>query len=59
MALTPFRESGCCLLMEVLERLRNIAEALRLCESLRLCLREEPAPYSFPASTTSGVPSAR
>jgi DNA-binding SARP family transcriptional activator len=37
----PFRETGYRLLMEVLERRGNPAEALRVYESLRLKLREE------------------
>jgi len=41
LALTPFRESGYCLLIEALERLGDIAEALRAHESLRMRLRDE------------------
>lgn len=41
LALTPFRESGYCLLMEALERLGNIAEGLRVYDSFRSRLREE------------------
>jgi SARP family transcriptional regulator, regulator of embCAB operon len=37
----PFRETGYCLLMRALERLGNVAEALRVYESLRTQLREE------------------
>jgi len=37
----PFRESGYCLLMRSLERTGNVAEALRVYESLRTRLREE------------------
>jgi DNA-binding SARP family transcriptional activator len=39
--LAPFRESGYALLMEAFERQGNIAEALRVYESLRGLLREE------------------
>lgn len=39
--LTPYRESGHCLLMEALERRGNVAEALRAYERLRVLLREE------------------
>jgi SARP family transcriptional regulator, regulator of embCAB operon len=46
--LSPYRESGYAVLMEALERQGNIAEALRVYESLRTLLREElgaaPAP---------------
>jgi SARP family transcriptional regulator, regulator of embCAB operon len=37
----PFRETGYCLLMRALERLGNVAEALRVYENLRTRLREE------------------
>lgn len=37
----PFRESGYCLLLEALERRGDIAEALRVYESLRVRLRDE------------------
>jgi SARP family transcriptional regulator, regulator of embCAB operon len=40
-ALSPYRESGYALLMEAFERQGNIAEALRVYESLRGLLREE------------------
>jgi DNA-binding SARP family transcriptional activator len=39
--LSPYRESGYALLMEAFERQGNIAEALRVYESLRGLLREE------------------
>jgi DNA-binding SARP family transcriptional activator len=39
--LSPYRESGYALLMEALERQGNIAEALRVYDSLRGLLREE------------------
>jgi DNA-binding SARP family transcriptional activator len=39
--LSPYRESGYALLMEAFERQGNIAEALRVYESLRGVLREE------------------
>jgi DNA-binding SARP family transcriptional activator len=39
--LAPYRESGYALLMEAFERQGNIAEALRVYESLRGLLREE------------------
>ena len=39
--LSPYRESGYAVLMEALEREGNIAEALRVYESLRGVLREE------------------
>jgi SARP family transcriptional regulator, regulator of embCAB operon len=39
--LSPYRESGYAVLMEALERQGNIAEALRVYESLRGLLREE------------------
>jgi DNA-binding SARP family transcriptional activator len=39
--LSPYRESGYAVLMETLEREGNIAEALRVYESLRSVLREE------------------
>jgi SARP family transcriptional regulator, regulator of embCAB operon len=39
--LAPYRETGHCLLMEVLERRGNVAEALRAYERLRVLLREE------------------
>jgi SARP family transcriptional regulator, regulator of embCAB operon len=46
--LSPYRESGYALLMEAFERQGNVAEALRVYESLRGLLREElgaaPAP---------------
>jgi DNA-binding SARP family transcriptional activator len=37
----PFRESGYCLLMRALEQLGNVAEAIRVYESLRTRLRDE------------------
>ena len=37
----PYRETGYCLLMRALERTGNVAEALRVYESLRTRLREE------------------
>jgi DNA-binding SARP family transcriptional activator len=39
--LSPYRESGHCILMEALERRGNIAESLRAYERLRVLLREE------------------
>jgi DNA-binding SARP family transcriptional activator len=39
--LAPFRETGHLILMEVLERRGNVAEALRVYDRLRLLLREE------------------
>jgi DNA-binding SARP family transcriptional activator len=39
--LSPYRESGYAVLMEAFERQGNIAEALRVYESLRVMLREE------------------
>jgi DNA-binding SARP family transcriptional activator len=39
--LSPYRESGYAVLMETLEREGNIAEALRVYESLRSVLRDE------------------
>ena len=37
----PYRETGYCLLMRALERLGNVAEALRVYETLRTRLRDE------------------
>ena len=39
--LSPYRESGYAVLMEAFERQGNLAEALRVYESLRVMLREE------------------
>ncbi len=39
--LSPYRESGYAVLMEALERQGNVAEALRVYETLRGLLREE------------------
>jgi SARP family transcriptional regulator, regulator of embCAB operon len=47
--LAPFRESGYALLMEAFERQGNIAEALRVYESLRGLLREELGAAPSPA----------
>jgi SARP family transcriptional regulator, regulator of embCAB operon len=47
--LSPFRESGYALLMEALERQGNLAEALRVYESLRGLLREELGAAPSPA----------
>jgi DNA-binding SARP family transcriptional activator len=57
LALTPFSGERYCLLTEALERRGNIAEVLRLYESLRLRLREElgTAPSSQ-APTLDGRP---
>ena len=46
--LAPYRESGYAVLMEALERDGNIAEALRVYESLRGVLREELAAAPSP-----------
>jgi len=47
--LSPYRESGYALLMEAFERQGNIAEALRVFESLRGLLREELGTAPSPA----------
>ena len=51
--LSPYRESGCALLMEAFERQGNIAEALRAYESLRGLLREELG--AFPSPTVQQI----
>ena len=47
--LSPYRESGYAVLMETLERQGNLAEALRVYESLRGLLREELGAIPSPA----------
>jgi SARP family transcriptional regulator, regulator of embCAB operon len=47
--LSPYRESGYTLLMEAFERQGNVAEALRVYESLRSLLREELGAAPSPA----------
>jgi DNA-binding SARP family transcriptional activator len=47
--LSPYRESGYAMLMEAFEREGNIAEALRVYESLRGLLREELGAAPSPA----------
>jgi SARP family transcriptional regulator, regulator of embCAB operon len=47
--LAPYRESGYALLMESFERQGNVAEALRIYESLRGLLREELGAAPSPA----------
>lgn len=47
--LAPYRESGYALLMEALERQGNLAEALRVYESLRGLLRDELGAAPSPA----------
>jgi DNA-binding SARP family transcriptional activator len=46
---SPYRESGYALLMEALQRQGNVAEALRVYESLRNLLREELGTAPSPA----------
>jgi len=41
MAASPYRESTCALLLQILARRGNRAEALHLYESMRILLREE------------------
>ena len=56
----PYRESGYVLLMEALEAQGNVAEALRVFESLRALLREElgiaPSPDAIAAHERSDSP---
>jgi pentatricopeptide repeat protein len=47
--LSPYRESGYAVLMEAYERQGNVAEALRVYESLRGLLREELGAAPSPA----------
>jgi DNA-binding SARP family transcriptional activator len=47
--LAPYRETGYAVLMEALERQGNVAEALRVYESLRNLLRDELAAAPSPA----------
>jgi SARP family transcriptional regulator, regulator of embCAB operon len=47
--ISPYRESGYALLMEAFERQGNVAEALRIYESLRELLREELGAAPSPA----------
>ena len=47
--LSPYRESGYAVLMETFERQGNIAEALRVYETLRRLLREELGVAPSPA----------
>jgi SARP family transcriptional regulator, regulator of embCAB operon len=47
--MSPYRESAYAVLMEALERQGNIAEALRVYESLRGLLRQELGAAPSPA----------
>jgi DNA-binding SARP family transcriptional activator len=49
-ALAPFRETGHVILMEALERSGNVAEALRVYDSLRVMLRDELGVAPGPAA---------